>query len=151
MIAILLASLAVASGGLQMSIGSGANPHMRPRGWNGQRTDAPQRLGITNARSVRPEIAKAFAAALALDAGLVIADVPQSGGAGRGNRIANQVGLAGARGPVKETARFANGTTACPQCFHGMPHPYRVQIRVSLLPTSESSPPNSFWGKRESK
>jgi len=72
----------ITAGGLQMTIVSAANPHIAPRGRNGERTDAAQRAPVAHRAAVGMAIKKRLAAALARDARRGIGDIPQTRRAG---------------------------------------------------------------------
>lgn len=78
MVAILLAASRVASGGLQMTVLYGADPHIGPRGRNHQRPNAGEGLRAANAPALHVEIDEAFAVRLLADARPFIAHVTQA-------------------------------------------------------------------------
>src|SRR5215471_12311547 len=117
-----------------MPIRDGANPHILPRRRNGQRTNAPQFLGIADGTAVRTEVAEALAAAPSLNAGSIIFDVTQSRLAGRLDGIGDPMRLTAMCGFLEATAGFASGIMAAPWSFHGLPHLLRAKELLWVQP-----------------
>ena len=90
MIPMLLAAARITSGGLQMSVGSGTNPHISPGRWNCERLDARQVFGIAQFLPVDAEVSEAFAVALAREARRLIGDISQADGPGRPGRFCRE-------------------------------------------------------------
>ena len=82
MIAVLLAPPRIAPGGLDMAIVMGADPHLFPGRWNGQRLQTRQHFGIAYQLALRIVIGKALAMAAAADARHLVVDVAQLVGTG---------------------------------------------------------------------
>ncbi len=90
-----------------MAVSQWADPYVGPRWRNGQGADAPPFLGIADSLAVGVKVAKAFARALAHNAGPVVADVAQAGFAGGCDGIGDDAEFA-AMGGLLEGARFTS-------------------------------------------
>src|ERR1051325_72412 len=86
-VAVLLPSPGVAAGGLEVAVGNGADPDVRPCGRNGQGADPGERFRRPDPATARTEVYEAVALPFAPDAGRRIADVAQTGGFGRFNGL----------------------------------------------------------------
>ena len=79
-VAVLLAPLRVPTGRLNVSLGGGADPHLRPRRWDHERPDAGQ-LGLVAHRSaVGVDVAESRSGLHPPDAGARVRDVPEPRG-----------------------------------------------------------------------
>ena len=76
-VAVLLAPARVASGRLQVTALARTDPHVGPRGRDGQRTDARERLVVAHRSVVGVHVREPAAARDAADARRGVADVPQ--------------------------------------------------------------------------
>jgi hypothetical protein len=74
MVAVLLPSASVAADGLDVALGIGADPDLRPRRRDGEGLDASQRLVVVDERSVRVLVGEAVVRGEALDSGIMVAD-----------------------------------------------------------------------------
>ena len=80
----LLAAAGVASGGLQMAVGVGADPDAGPRGRDDEGLDAGQGFFVAEGFAVGVFVAEVLAVAMAGDAGGSVVHVAEVGGAGGG-------------------------------------------------------------------
>jgi hypothetical protein len=78
-IAILLASFGISAGYLEVSIGDWTDPHIFPGWWNNQGFKAMELESISNSPSVRAEVDKSFAGALAPNARLCVGYITKVG------------------------------------------------------------------------
>lgn len=78
MVAILFAAASVAAGGLDVAIGIGTNPYLRPCRRHRDRIDTREFIAIDDDRARRIAIDKPFAIALPYDSSPSIIDVSQS-------------------------------------------------------------------------
>src|SRR5688572_16273742 len=78
MITMLLAAACIATCGLEVSIGYGANPDVGPSRWNCQRLDPRELFGITQFLSMGIQVSETFARPLAGVAGGLISDISQA-------------------------------------------------------------------------
>ena len=76
-IAVLIAAARIASGRLQMAVGTPTDPDVRIRRWNRELANARHDPGIANRRATRIEVLEIRSAPFAPESWLVIADVHQ--------------------------------------------------------------------------
>ncbi len=86
-IAVLLATLGIASNSLNVTIWVGADPNRRPRGRDYQGRDSSQFLLVANGFSICIEVAKSRSGAFADDAWPCFGDILQFGKRSRFHRI----------------------------------------------------------------
>src|SRR5690606_724947 len=96
-VAVLLAALLVAAGGLEVAVRERADPDLVPRRRDRERLD-PLALGVGDEGAVGVVVGKARAAAAARDAGLAVGDVDQPGDLGGALRVGREEGGGGAAG-----------------------------------------------------
>ena len=58
MVAVLLAPLGIAIGGLDLPIRRRADPNVSPGGWDGERLDAPQDVSLCHPGAIRTGVGK---------------------------------------------------------------------------------------------
>src|SRR5581483_7788002 len=78
MISVLLPSARVAPGGLEVPLGVGADPHVRPGGRDGEAPDAGEGLAILDGAAARVDVGEAFPCAAAPEARLRVGDVAEA-------------------------------------------------------------------------
>ena len=77
-VAALLAAAGVASGGLEVAVGDGADPDIGPGGRDDERLDAGEGRFVAQGSAFRREIAEGLSAAFAADAGAGVGDVAEA-------------------------------------------------------------------------
>src|SRR5262249_33110562 len=87
MIAILFASTVIQSRGLKVAMRDGADPDVGPGRGNGQRAGTSDVFLIANQPAVGIPIDEALAAALPMNAGAIVVDIPQTDTPGRCRRV----------------------------------------------------------------
>jgi hypothetical protein len=78
MIDVLFAAADVATGRLQVTIGVGTNPHIRPSWWNDQAANSLQVAAILQRLVLDVAVTKARRRADSAEAGTIVAGVPQA-------------------------------------------------------------------------
>jgi hypothetical protein len=79
-VAVLLAALGVAPGGLQMAVRVRADPNVRVGGRDRELADPVEGRRVLHLAAVRLHVGEALAGLLAADPGLLVGDVAQPGG-----------------------------------------------------------------------
>jgi hypothetical protein len=61
MVTVLLSALGIATGRLDVAVRGRTDPDFRPCGWDGERLDASENVGLFQCRPVRSQVSEAFA------------------------------------------------------------------------------------------
>src|SRR5438552_4896807 len=90
MVTVLLSTLRVTRGCLDVATGRRTDPDVGPGWGNSEGLDSPQRIGIVNRLTVEADVAETPASSLPPNARHRIADVVQAGCTGRFDRIGSE-------------------------------------------------------------